>query len=47
MVMDRNGWKVQREEEAMNTPTTAVSFKQYGGNAAQNYEQYFVPTQRL
>ncbi|HXJ63513.1 MAG TPA: methyltransferase domain-containing protein [Actinomycetota bacterium] len=28
----------------MNTPTTAVSFKQYGGNAAQNYEQYFVPT---
>jgi len=44
MVMDRNGWKVQREEEAMNTPTTAVSFKQYGGNAAQNYEQYFVPT---
>jgi len=28
----------------MSTPTTGVSFKQYGGNAAQNYEQYFVPT---
>ncbi len=28
----------------MNTSTTAVSFKQYGGNAAENYERYFVPT---
>ncbi len=33
-----------REEEAVNTSTTAVSFKQYGGNAAENYERYFVPT---
>ena len=24
--------------------TTAVSFKQYGGSAADNYERYFVPT---
>jgi ubiquinone/menaquinone biosynthesis C-methylase UbiE len=24
--------------------STAVSFKQYGGNAAENYERYFVPT---
>lgn len=28
----------------MNTSATAVSFKQYGGNAAENYERYFVPT---
>lgn len=28
----------------MNTAATAVSFKQYGGNAAENYERYFVPT---
>jgi ubiquinone/menaquinone biosynthesis C-methylase UbiE len=28
----------------VNTSTTAVSFKQYGGNAAENYERYFVPT---
>ena len=28
----------------MSTSTTAVSFKQYGGNAAENYERYFVPT---
>jgi len=32
------------KEEAMSTSTTAVSFKQYGGNAAENYERYFVPT---
>jgi ubiquinone/menaquinone biosynthesis C-methylase UbiE len=32
------------KEEAMSTATTAVSFKQYGGNAAENYERYFVPT---
>jgi ubiquinone/menaquinone biosynthesis C-methylase UbiE len=30
--------------DAVSTSTTAVSFKQYGGNAAENYEQYFVPT---
>jgi ubiquinone/menaquinone biosynthesis C-methylase UbiE len=24
--------------------TTPVSFRQYGGNAAENYERYFVPT---
>ena len=28
----------------MNTSATAVSFRQYGGNAAENYERYFVPT---
>lgn len=28
----------------MNTSTTAVSFNQYGDNAAENYERYFVPT---
>src|SRR5438093_11229229 len=31
-------------EEAGNTSTTAISIKQYGGNAAENYERYFVPT---
>ena len=28
----------------MSTATTAVSFKQQSGNAAENYERYFVPT---
>ena len=28
----------------MNTSAAAVSFEQYGGNAAENYERYFVPT---
>jgi ubiquinone/menaquinone biosynthesis C-methylase UbiE len=28
----------------VNTSATALSFKQYGGNAAENYERYFVPT---
>jgi ubiquinone/menaquinone biosynthesis C-methylase UbiE len=28
----------------VSTSTTGVSFKQYGGNAAENYERYFVPT---
>jgi ubiquinone/menaquinone biosynthesis C-methylase UbiE len=28
----------------VSTSTMAVSFKQYGGNAAENYERYFVPT---
>jgi ubiquinone/menaquinone biosynthesis C-methylase UbiE len=32
------------KEEAVSTSTTAVSFTQYGGNAAENYERYFVPT---
>jgi ubiquinone/menaquinone biosynthesis C-methylase UbiE len=32
------------KEEAVSTSTIAVSFKQYGGNAAENYERYFVPT---
>ena len=32
------------EEEEVSASTTAVSFKQYGGNAAENYERYFVPT---
>ena len=27
----------------MSTTASAVSFKQYGGNAAENYERYFVP----
>ena len=42
--MNGNERKVQRREEAVSTSTTAVSFKQYGGNAAENYERYFVPT---
>lgn len=28
----------------MSTSSSEVSFKQYGGNAAENYERYFVPT---
>jgi ubiquinone/menaquinone biosynthesis C-methylase UbiE len=28
----------------MSTSRPEVSFKQYGGNAAENYERYFVPT---
>ncbi|UVJ41283.1 methyltransferase domain-containing protein [Arthrobacter sp. CJ23] len=28
----------------MSTSTSAVSFRQYGGNAAENYDRYFVPT---
>ena len=28
----------------MSSATSSVSFKQYGGNAAENYERYFVPT---
>lgn len=28
----------------MATPQSTVSFTQYGGNAAENYERYFVPT---
>ena len=28
----------------MSTSKAAVSFKQYGGNTAENYERYFVPT---
>jgi ubiquinone/menaquinone biosynthesis C-methylase UbiE len=39
---ERNG--STEKEEAVNTLATAVSFKQYGGNAAENYERYFVPT---
>ena len=31
-------------EEAVSTATEAFSFKRYGGNAAENYERYFVPT---
>jgi ubiquinone/menaquinone biosynthesis C-methylase UbiE len=36
----RNG--PAEKEDAVST-STAVSFKQYGGNAAENYERYFVP----
>jgi ubiquinone/menaquinone biosynthesis C-methylase UbiE len=32
-----------QKEEAVSTPTATVSFKQYAGNAAENYERYFVP----
>ena len=39
---ERNGRP--EKEEAVNTSATALSFKQYGGNAAENYERYFVPT---
>ena len=28
----------------MNTSATELTYKQYGGNAAENYERYFVPT---
>ena len=38
----RNG--SPEKEEAVNTSTTAVSYEHYGGNAAENYERYFVPT---
>jgi ubiquinone/menaquinone biosynthesis C-methylase UbiE len=38
----RNG--LTDKEKAMRTSSSAVSFKQYGGNAAENYERYFVPT---
>jgi ubiquinone/menaquinone biosynthesis C-methylase UbiE len=47
--VSRNNYEEQAEdglaekEKAMSVPS-AVSFKQYGGNAAENYEQYFVPT---
>ena len=40
-------YEKQREEgreEAVSSSTTTVSFKQYSGNAAENYERYFVPT---
>jgi ubiquinone/menaquinone biosynthesis C-methylase UbiE len=36
---EKNG----RQEEEVSVSTTAVSFRQYGGNAAENYERYFVP----
>src|SRR5437867_9494329 len=39
---ERNG--PAEKEEAMSTSSAAVSFKQYGDNAAENYERYFVPT---
>jgi ubiquinone/menaquinone biosynthesis C-methylase UbiE len=39
---ERNG--SPEKEEAVTTSATGVSFKQYGGNAAENYERYFVPT---
>src|SRR6266516_1977583 len=32
------------KEDVMSTSMDVVSFKQYGGNAAENYERYFVPT---
>ena len=32
------------KEEAVNTSATELTYKQYGGNAAENYERYFVPT---
>jgi ubiquinone/menaquinone biosynthesis C-methylase UbiE len=32
------------EKEEQVSTTTAVSFKHYGGNAAENYQRYFVPT---
>jgi ubiquinone/menaquinone biosynthesis C-methylase UbiE len=35
--------KNRRQEEEVSASTTAVSFRQYGGNAAENYERYFVP----
>jgi ubiquinone/menaquinone biosynthesis C-methylase UbiE len=34
----------REEEDVVNTSATAVSFKQYGGDAAENYQRYFVPT---
>jgi SAM-dependent methyltransferase len=32
------------EKEEQVSTTTAVSFKHYGGNAAENYQRYVVPT---
>lgn len=40
--MDGHETTVQRTRG--KAVSTAVSFKQYGGNAAENYERYFVPT---
>jgi ubiquinone/menaquinone biosynthesis C-methylase UbiE len=37
--IEKNG----RQEKEVSASTTAVSFRQYGGNAAENYERYFVP----
>jgi ubiquinone/menaquinone biosynthesis C-methylase UbiE len=37
------GKGLAEKEKAMSI-SSAVSFKQYGGNAAENYERYFVPT---
>jgi ubiquinone/menaquinone biosynthesis C-methylase UbiE len=39
---ERDG--LREKEEPVNTSTTGVSFRQFGGNAAENYERYFVPT---
>src|ERR671922_78301 len=38
-------WKPtrRRREEAVSSSTTTVSFEQYRGNAAENYDRYFVP----
>jgi ubiquinone/menaquinone biosynthesis C-methylase UbiE len=44
-IMNGDEMRGQAEkEEAVSTSTTAVSFKQYRSNAAENYERYFVPT---
>jgi ubiquinone/menaquinone biosynthesis C-methylase UbiE len=40
--MNGNETTVQRRRG--NAVSTSISFKQYGGNAAENYERYFVPT---
>jgi ubiquinone/menaquinone biosynthesis C-methylase UbiE len=40
--MDGNETTVQRTRG--KAVSTSISFKQYGGNAAENYERYFVPT---
>src|SRR5439155_18007714 len=41
-IMNGNETTVQRRRG--KAVSTSISFKQYGGNAAENYERYFVPT---
>jgi ubiquinone/menaquinone biosynthesis C-methylase UbiE len=39
-----NGQETTVQRRKGKAVSTAVSFKQYGGDAAENYERYFVPT---
>ena len=39
-----NSNETEEKEEAVSTSNPTVSFRQYSGNAAENYQRYFVPT---